>query len=1599
MKGFRLFIDEAWFAPNVDRVLRRLSPVFAAIVLALVCFAASAYAEDGEAKPANLISQGTVEPESQEQAIASQLTDHQAATEMPHADLDRVEALRLMDAVFGAQLESPAGPFAHLQVDKFLSDNVAVVSSAAEFSPPGAEINAEDDRYRGRALIESTVPIRTEDENGQESAVDLGLEHEEGELQPANPLVEVGIPQELGDGVALADSGVQIELQSAPDQIAPSVFDESVAFYPNVATDTDLAVAPTPLGVETLTQIRSAAAPLSQTFHLNLPTGAELQSSPTGGAEVSDGSTTLINVLPASAIDASGKSVPTEMQVSGNTLTLSVNPGEDVSYPILLDPVYAPTYYWMAFKASTGIGTDWISQKVGTSMVGQNVGFGQPGLEVAVFGGTTVHLGDGVNWFYYVPRLAADKAQGFGTPTSWISSMSVQALLMSTSGGTSTPDHNYGPYLATGIWNESAQKFDAVYAHVGSEPDLSNAGTIYNFSAGNDHNAKAALGLALYADSNHTMTSNREVYAGGIALSIADEDLPTIGAVSGPTPWQNAAPTAPIEVTATDTGLGVKTLILEQKNKSGQVTSTVASTVSCAGSPSSPCPRTQTFKTTEYNPDTMTEGYNYVSVTPQDVVGNKAAKPATALVKVDHSGPSIALSGTMTEQAVVGKNLPQYLLKVNATDGTSGEFTSRSGVASITIEVDGKIVDATSPGCPTANCALSREWELKSAAYSVGQHAVVVTATDAVGMKTTKEFMIKLGTAPPPAVVTGLTANTNTTSGTLFGTVNPNGLDTTFHFDYGPTVSYGSKTPSVEPHAGWGNSPISVGGPLSNLTPNTVYHYRLVATNESGTSYGADRTLIADQAKPTMQFSSSYSSSSPTNYGLTVTAGDPGASYSGVKSVTVLLNGSTAATETFACPAARCPATGNFIWTHSFERPLNGSDRLTVLAVDDAGNATSASFDLPSKVVHATVYSANPASGGVKVADEWAQLGTHNSRRTTSADVITRGSGECQAESSTARCSFLRSLNASTENGEPQKYYSEVIAEMSEPTAISEAGTLLLPRQADFGQSVEKGTLSTVLQSWQTPPPGAGSSFEKVVSNSKGSEEDILPGEWSFWVDSSTGLPVKAVTKEGTQTPQAMYYSYESTVQEAATLSPEFFMQPPPTRESEGCKASGTIGGWSFNKMGMVYPEPTFNSLVVGDHGLVTLHPEGAAIDGYEKRSELTNAGVALSTNPADVGPITWEVTESPSQILEQSGESFVIETEGGSPSAVITSSTPQRMTVVKGVEEKVGQSGDKIVLEGEGEATASVQPIKNEPVDQKMLCITQGQIEHAVSVQEEALKARNEAMGAKASGGTKTTSVVVYINPHPAMSGVSVTDKYGACNTPHSKTFGSDGRVEFGECPVGKDVTLTVPSSVNSGGTTYNVPDSSRTFQPPAAGWTVQFNYNAQAVPPPPPGKKESWFTSLKNETVEESSEEAGASSEQPIPIPPGIGCVGVAGRPFKSDTHFAQLFTAEAWFRLRCRSEAAVVAWSASQSLYRFNKNTTPNWVIRQHKEEKGPGPAITNQGPYVISAECRGLDELLSEPVKAWKHVVAYTTVSDDPPGTESSAGEAKSKIHCG
>jgi len=95
----------------------------------------------------------------------------------------------------------------------------------------------------------------------------------------------------------------------------------------------------------------------------------------------------------------------------------------------------------------------------------------------------------------------------------------------------------------------------------------------------------------------------------------------------------------------------------------------------------------------------------------------------------------------------------------------------------------------------------------------------------------------------PPTVETKPATNITESQATLNGTVNPNRAETTYRFEYGKTTNYGSSIPVPDAGAGAGTSPVTVYLTPNTLLPRTRYHFRLVATNTMGTSYGADNAF------------------------------------------------------------------------------------------------------------------------------------------------------------------------------------------------------------------------------------------------------------------------------------------------------------------------------------------------------------------------------------------------------------------------------------------------------------------------------------------------------------------------------------------------------------------------------------------------------------------------------------------------------------------------------------------------------------------------------------------------------------------------------------
>jgi hypothetical protein len=121
-------------------------------------------------------------------------------------------------------------------------------------------------------------------------------------------------------------------------------------------------------------------------------------------------------------------------------------------------------------------------------------------------------------------------------------------------------------------------------------------------------------------------------------------------------------------------------------------------------------------------------------------------------------------------------------------------------------------------------------------------------------------------TQDTPQVGNGTAENLTRTTATISGTIDPTGLETTYHIAYIDQAGYeqalaGSTDENANPYAqGRTTTPANAGssyavvpvGPIvvTELLPDTTYHYALVATNALGSVTGADASFTTAQRTP-----------------------------------------------------------------------------------------------------------------------------------------------------------------------------------------------------------------------------------------------------------------------------------------------------------------------------------------------------------------------------------------------------------------------------------------------------------------------------------------------------------------------------------------------------------------------------------------------------------------------------------------------------------------------------------------------------------------------------------------------------------------------------
>ncbi len=119
-----------------------------------------------------------------------------------------------------------------------------------------------------------------------------------------------------------------------------------------------------------------------------------------------------------------------------------------------------------------------------------------------------------------------------------------------------------------------------------------------------------------------------------------------------------------------------------------------------------------------------------------------------------------------------------------------------------------------------------------------------ITASSEIGASVGGD--VSFTTLPFPTVKTWGATWVARNSAVLSGSVNPNGLATKAYVEYGLTTSYG-KTAGYEYLGSSGQKTASpVESQVLGLHAGTTYHYRIVASNSSGISYGEDAVLSTE---------------------------------------------------------------------------------------------------------------------------------------------------------------------------------------------------------------------------------------------------------------------------------------------------------------------------------------------------------------------------------------------------------------------------------------------------------------------------------------------------------------------------------------------------------------------------------------------------------------------------------------------------------------------------------------------------------------------------------------------------------------------------------
>jgi RHS repeat-associated protein len=636
--------------------------------------------------------------------------------------LSTEEAAKLAGEAFPAIVDHAAGGLPSLPEGQHITSIIAADS---------AQVDVGEGR---EGVVQSMVPIATESAPGQWSPVDLGVSEVGGVFRVANPVVGVGIPKQLQEGVGLAGTGVSlVPVVSGSGVVvggSEGRVDGSVVFYGGVGvgSDVDEFVKPETYGFSEDAILRSAASPEQLFYRVGLPEGASLVQAKggSGAVEVVDEGSVIASVLAPHAQDAAGTPVGVSLSVvSGDVVELTVDRGSgEYLFPIEVDPTVTDSE--LLDEEEPGANSNWAAD-TSNGTYGPFCPYEEP---------TSKELID-THGRCSAKNYERGEWGAFGYATQGASH--IYGFVSETSGTDSESNIENNLFIASkGSGVEEAKHLPASYSNTKTEVCVKAGCATGTVTESNEGNQAQYQQLATNSGNGFTsvMTS--------AAVEIVQEKEPTVSfdttdatldgeknVLYGSGSWLGKHSSSGMwEAVASDSGIGVSEIDFTSPNSPGwelkepYLWPSYKALEACRGVQ---CKPSETWGPTCCESVDLPNGEDTLEVKAKNATGEDGT--AKTKIKVDFAPPyNITLAGLPANHEIGSGT---YHFKISATDGSGS--TPSSGVASIALEVDGKEIGKPSGSCSPGPCTASGEWTVSGTEFGAGTHTITMVAVDNAG--------------------------------------------------------------------------------------------------------------------------------------------------------------------------------------------------------------------------------------------------------------------------------------------------------------------------------------------------------------------------------------------------------------------------------------------------------------------------------------------------------------------------------------------------------------------------------------------------------------------------------------------------------------------------------------------------------------------------------------------------------------------------------------------------------------------------------------------------------------------------------------------------